>query len=88
MELAIVVGRVWATKKADQLSDYKLLQVELLSSKKGSRIIVADTLDAGKGDLVIVVGGSSARVGLGRRMLPVDAIVVGIADEEKRPNFL
>lgn len=45
-------------------------------------MIVVDTISAGIGDRVIVTTGSSARRMLGDDGIPVDAVVVGIIDED------
>jgi microcompartment protein CcmK/EutM len=39
-----------------------------------------DTVDAGVGETVLIVSGSSARMALGMKDCPVDAAVVGIID--------
>ena len=48
----------------------------------GKRIIVVDIISAGIGDRVIITTGSSARRMLGSDDVPVDAVVVGIIDED------
>ena len=44
-------------------------------------LVAADTIGAGVGETVIVVGGSSARNAAGDVSIPVDATVVGIVDD-------
>ena len=44
--------------------------------------VVVDTISAGIGDRVIITMGSSARRMLGDDGIPVDAVVVGIIDED------
>ena len=75
---------VWATRKADSLSGYKIMLAAVIGggSLDGQRMIVVDTISAGIGDRVIVCTGSSARRMLGDDNLPVDAVVVGIIDED------
>ena len=46
-----------------------------------SPLVAADTIGAGVGETVIVVGGSSARGAAGDNSIPVDATVVGIVDD-------
>ncbi len=46
-------------------------------------IVAADTIGAGVGETVIVVGGSSARSAAGDMSVPVDATVVGIVDDQE-----
>lgn len=48
----------------------------------GERLIVVDIMSAGIGDRVIVTTGSSARKMLDNNDIPIDAVVVGIIDED------
>lgn len=85
MEIARVKGTVVATRKDPKLNSYKLLLLELADTsgtpKGGAPIVALDTLDAGAGDLVLVVRGSSARQAQNMSTTPVDAIVIGIIDQ-------
>ena len=85
MEIARVTGTVVATRKDAKLNSYKLLLLELADTsgapKGGAPIVALDTLDAGAGDLVLVVRGSSARQAQNMSTTPVDAIVIGIIDQ-------
>ena len=51
-------------------------------TETGKKIIVVDIISAGIGDRVVVTTGSSARRMLGDDNMPVDAVVVGIIDED------
>lgn len=51
-------------------------------TREGERLIVADIISAGIGDRVIVSTGSSARRMLGSDDIPIDAVVIGIIDED------
>lgn len=84
MLTAKLIDNVWATRKADSLSGYKFMLAEVIGggSQDGQRMIVIDNISAGIGDRVIVCTGSSARRMLGNDNLPVDAVVVGIIDED------
>jgi microcompartment protein CcmK/EutM len=42
--------------------------------------VAIDTVDAGVGDTVLIVSGSSARLAAGMKDCPVDAVVVGVVD--------
>ena len=78
-----VVGNLWATKKDEKLNGLKFLLVRRINykgEKTDDLIVAADGVGAGKGEHVLVVSGSSARVNLGDRNIPVDATVVGIVD--------
>lgn len=84
MYLGKVIGTVVSTIKVPALTGSKFLIVEKinqdLTAKKQTEIAV-DTVGAGDGETVIVVGGSSARMANGKKIdLPVDAAIVGIVD--------
>lgn len=84
MLTARLVGHIWSTRKADNLSGFKLMQAEIIGggTEEGKKIIVVDNISAGIGDRVIITTGSSARRMLGDDDIPVDAVVVGIIDED------
>ena len=42
-----------------------------------------DTVDAGVGETVLIVSGSSARMASGLKDCPVDAAIVGIVDDDR-----
>ena len=85
MVTAKLIGNVWATRKAESLNGFKFMMAEIISAiraKYPDCAIVVDTISAGIGDRVIVTTGSSARRMLGDDGIPVDAVVVGIIDED------
>lgn len=84
MLTAKLTGHIWSTRKAESLNGLKLMQAEIIGggSDDGKRIIVVDIISAGIGDRVIIATGSSARRMLGDDNVPVDAVVVGIIDED------
>lgn len=83
MLTAKLVDHIWATKKAENMSGFKLMMAEVLGGTlEGQRLVVVDVIGAGIGDRVLVTTGSSARKMLGDDNLPVDAAVVGIIDED------
>lgn len=83
MLTAKLIDNIWATRKADSLSGLKLMLAEVIGgTKKGERLVVADVISAGIGDRVLISQGSSARRMLGDDSIPVDAVVVGIIDED------
>jgi microcompartment protein CcmK/EutM len=43
-------------------------------------VVAVDTVDAGFGDRVLIVSGSSARMAVGQKDCPVDAAIVGVID--------
>jgi microcompartment protein CcmK/EutM len=83
MILARIVGTVVATRKDDRLVSSKLLiarPVDPHGNTEGSYLVAVDTVDAGFGETVLIVSGSSARMASGLKDCPVDAAVVGIVD--------
>lgn len=83
MIAARLIDNVWATRKAETLNGFKFMLAEEIGGKgDGQRLIVVDIISAGIGDRVIVCTGSSARKMLGNDNIPVDAVVVGIIDDD------
>jgi ethanolamine utilization protein EutN len=83
MILAKVVGTVVATRKDDRLVSSKLLiarPVDPHGTAEGSYLVAVDTVEAGFGETVLIVSGSSARMASGLKDCPVDAAIVGIVD--------
>jgi len=83
MILAKVVGTVVATRKDEKLVSNKLLLVrpsDPHGKLEGGHLVAVDTVDAGFGETVLVVSGSSARMASGMKDCPVDAAIVGIVD--------
>ena len=85
MLLGRIVGTVVATRKDPRLVSHKLLLVRSVDPRDASRlganyIVAVDTVDAGIGETVLIVSGSSARMASGLKECPVDAAVVGIVD--------
>ena len=84
MLLAKIVGTVVATRKDPKLVSSKLLVARPIDPKgkpEGSFLVAVDTVDAGVGETVLIVSGSSARMASGMKDCPVDAVVVGIVDQ-------
>ena len=83
MLTAKVVDHIWSTRKAESLSGLKFMLVEVIGGiETGKRLVVADIISSGIGDRVIVTTGSSARRMLSNDDIPVDAVIVGIIDED------
>ena len=83
MILGKVVGTVVATRKDERLVGSKLLLVQPVrpdGSEHGAPLVAVDTVDAGTGERVLVVSGSSARMAAGLADRPLDAAIVGIVD--------
>jgi microcompartment protein CcmK/EutM len=83
MLLAKIVGTVVATRKDPRLVSNKLMVVQPVDPRgksEGNHLVAIDTVDAGVGETVLVVSGSSARMASGLKDCPVDAAIVGIVD--------
>ena len=83
MILAKIVGTVVATRKDERLVASKLLVARPLDPSgkpDGNYLVAIDTVDAGFGETVLIVSGSSARMAAGLKDCPVDAAIVGIID--------
>ena len=83
MLVAKIVGTVVATRKDPRLMSSKLLiarPVDPRGKPEGSYVVAVDTVDAGIGETVLIVSGSSARMASGMKDTPVDAAIVGIID--------
>ncbi|EGW39594.1 EutN/CcmL family microcompartment protein [Desulfosporosinus sp. OT] len=83
MIAAKVMDSIWSTRKADSLVGLKFMLVEVLGGMDAGRLMIAvDTIGAGVGERVLVCIGSSARKMLDREDVPIDAVIVGIIDED------
>lgn len=83
MLLARIIGTVVATQKDERLVASKLLVAQPLDARgkaRGGQLVAVDTVDAGLGETVLIVSGSSARMAGELQETPVDAAVVGIVD--------
>ena len=82
MLLGKVTGQVVSTVRASNLPLSTWLLVELLDgagNPLGVTQVAADPLGAGEGELVVLVGGSSARRAVTPEA-PVDLTIIGIVD--------
>lgn len=83
MYLGRVIGTVVARTKVEGLAGQKLLLVQPLDEQKnpaGGVEVAVDTVRAGPGDLVFLVGSREAALALEPAFVPVDAAIVGIVD--------
>ena len=84
MLLAKVVGTVVATRKDPRLVSHKLLIARPMDPRgkaEGAYLVAVDTVNAGIGETVLIVSGSSARMASGMKDCPIDAAIVGIVDD-------
>ena len=86
MLLGQVKGHVVSTAKVESLNGKKLMLVEVVSVREhglvttGCEMVCIDAVQAGVGELVIVVQGSSARIAPEFGKVPTDAVIIGIVD--------
>ena len=83
MLLAKIVGTVVSTRKDPRLVSSKMLVARPMDPRgkpEGNYLVAVDTVDAGVGETVLIVSGSSARMASGLKECPVDAAIIGIVD--------
>jgi ethanolamine utilization protein EutN len=85
MIIGKVIGSVVSSAKAEKLQGKKLLIVQPLDlisiQPDGKPVIAIDTVGSGKGEVVMVVSGSSARQTIITNGTPVDAAIIGVVDQ-------
>ena len=81
--LGQVIGTCVATKKVPGLDGVRLLVVQPMTrgwKPKGNPQIACDSVQAGPGDRVYLVGSREASLALDETFVPVDAAIVGHVD--------
>ena len=84
MILGKVIGTVWATRKDEALVGVSLQivrHIDLDYKLKDAFVVAVDTVQAGVGDIVLVVTGSSARQTTVTKNKPVDAVIMAVVDK-------
>ncbi len=81
MKTGIVIGKVWATKRLDELPSGALLEIRM--EEDGERLIAYDALGAGDGERVLVTQGSVAKGWFKDGKAVIDALIIGILDEPR-----
>tara|TARA_B100000676_G_C17272873_1_gene433794 strand:- start:60 stop:329 length:270 start_codon:yes stop_codon:yes gene_type:complete len=84
MYLGRVIGTVVASQKPAGLEGQILLLVQPLDEEQkpsGPKEVAVDTVKAGPGNLVYLVGSREAALALEETFVPVDAAIVGIVDQ-------
>jgi ethanolamine utilization protein EutN len=83
--LGRVIGTVVSTAKLEVLAGHKILMVRPVDPEgheAGSVTVALDTVQAGVGDLVLVLEeGNSGRMIVGDSMAPIRTMIVGIVDQ-------
>ena len=84
MYAAKIIGNVVSTRKEEKMTGFKLLVVQpvnlLTLENEGKPAVAVDAVGAGEGEVVLVVGGSSARQTDMTQNMPVDATIMAIVD--------
>lgn len=89
MYLGKVIGSVVAERKALGLEGAKFLIVQPVTDElhnAGPTQVAVDTVQAGPGDLVALVGSREAALALDPYFVPVDAAIIGIVDGLHNPE--
>jgi microcompartment protein CcmK/EutM len=84
MYAAKIIGTVVCTRKDEKMNGFKLQVVQPVSlltmENEGKPVVAVDSVGAGQGEVVLVVGGSSARQTAITNNTPVDATIMAIVD--------
>ena len=84
MNLAKVIGTIWATVKDEHLEHSKIQLIQPLTEegkKMGRPVAAVDTVGAGQGEIVFFVTSREASLMYPEPLLtPVDTAIVGIVD--------
>lgn len=83
MNLARVVGSVWATVKDERLEGRRMLLIQPMTftgEDRGSPIAALDTMDAGPSDMVMYTTASEAAIPFKPGLTPTDATIVGVVE--------
>ena len=83
MDLAKVIGKIWATQKDPQLDGLKMQLIQPMDARNnyiGSPVIAIDTVGAGEGDVVFFITASEAVMPLKKKPALSDASIIGIVD--------
>ena len=84
MYAAKIIGNAVCTCKEQKLVGLKLLVVQPISlltlENEGKPVVAIDAVGAGESEVVLVVGGSSARQTAVTTNMPVDATIMAVVD--------
>ncbi len=84
MTICRVTGSVVSTHKNEHLEGHKILVVQPVDLDRkliGGDLLALDEVDAGIGDLVLVMReGGSARIIFDNKKIPIQAVIVGVID--------
>ncbi len=85
MILARVLGNVVATQKNPRYGEARIMLVQPVNpdgTPRGASVLALDSVDAGEGDLVVVVqeGWSASTASTGEAGAAIDSAIVGVVD--------
>ena len=85
MILARVLGNVVATQKNERYRNARVMlcqQISLAGEEMGATILALDSVDAGEGDIVLIVqeGWSASSAATGEPGAAIDSAIVGVVD--------
>jgi len=83
--LARVLGNVVATQKNPRYGEARIMLVQPVNpdgTPRGASVLALDSVDAGEGDLVVVVqeGWSASTASTGEAGAAIDSAIVGVVD--------
>lgn len=81
--LGQIIGTIWGTCRYPGLEDAKIQLMQPITAqgkKNGDPIAVVDTVGAGEGETVLYVTAYEAVIPFHRKMVPIDASIIGIVD--------
>ena len=85
MIIARVLGNVVATQKNSRYDGSRIMLVQPINpdgTPRGSSMLALDSVDAGEGDIVIVIqeGWSASTASTGKAGAAIDSAIVGVVD--------
>ena len=89
MIIGKVIKNIWATQKIENLDGYRFVLVSPINQQGedvNKLIVAVDQLGVGNGDFVFIVEGAAAFKFL-KEKIPIDAMVIGLADEKDEEFF-
>ena len=76
---ATVIGRVWSSKRLEDMPAGPVLEVQVDDSS--ARLLAFDPLGCGDGEKVIIATGSVAAGWFKGKPPPIDALIIGSIDD-------
>ena len=89
MNLAKIIGTIWATQKDPQLENLRMQLIQPINANQkelGKPIIAVDSVGAGVGEVVFYITASEAVIPLKNKPALSDATIIGIVDNIEVTN--